>query len=314
MCQASLTWAVKKEGSIEEEEWVRLFREAGLTASTYGLRNAAILDSGATIHIFNEIVRFSHYRTEPTGDVIIIGKGQVPVIGYGDVRIEVQNGRRRVILKLRDVAHCPDFVTNVVSLERLNEEGLYWDNRASRQCIRRETDGSVVCQVSRQLGQYVLEYLSPNLGRAALYARHTAFDSWAARIPSEADGETWHQRLGHPGKEALQRTVEACSGIKIRGPALVECDECAKAKITRQIRRAPRNEANEADPGTRIELDFHEFGPGRSGMNHLMLLTDRASGLAWDYYLPNRNIDNQNRAAAQQVGRRAKRRSSLRPG
>jgi hypothetical protein len=97
MCQASLTWAVKKEGSIEEEEWVRLFREAGLTASTYGLRNAAILDSGATIHIFNEIVRFSHYRTAPTGDVIIIGKGQVPVIGYGDVRIEVQNGRLTVI-------------------------------------------------------------------------------------------------------------------------------------------------------------------------------------------------------------------------
>jgi hypothetical protein len=54
---------MEEQVSIEEEEWARLFREAGLTSTTqYGLRNAAILDSGATIHIFNEIARFSKYR------------------------------------------------------------------------------------------------------------------------------------------------------------------------------------------------------------------------------------------------------------
>ena len=90
---------------------MKLFKEAGMTTTTqYGLRNAAILDSGATIHIFNEIARFRNYRAAEPGDVIIIGQGHVPVLGYGDVQVQVtrwDNGSS--ILRLRDVAHCADF-------------------------------------------------------------------------------------------------------------------------------------------------------------------------------------------------------------
>jgi hypothetical protein len=269
---------------------VKLFKEAGMITTTqYGLRNAAILDSGATIHIFNEIARFRNYRAAEPGDVIIIGQGHVPVLGYGDVQVQVtrwDNGSS--ILRLRDVAHCADFATNVVSLDRLNDEGICWDNRADWQCLRREFDGSVICRITKHLGQFVLEYLPPSLDRAALHARHAAFDSWAARPPSQVDGDTWHHRLGHPGSEALQQSVHASTGMKIHGPTMVECDECAKAKITKQIRRTPRNKANEADPGRRIGIDFHGFDTGINKMNHLMLLTDRSSGFMWDYYLPDR--------------------------
>jgi len=242
---------------------VKLF-EAGMTTTTqYGLRNAAILDSGATIHIFNEIARFRNYRAAEPGDVIIIGQGHVPVLGYGDVQVQVtrwDNGSS--ILRLRDVAHCADFATNVVSLDRLNDEGICWDNRADWQCLRREFDGSVICRITKHLGQFVLEYLPPSLDTAALHASHTAFDSWAARPPSQVDGDTWHRRLGHPGSEALQQSVHASTGMKIHGPTMVECDECAKAKITKQIRRTPRDKANEADPGRRIGIDFHGFDTG----------------------------------------------------
>jgi len=54
----------------------------------YSLRNSAILDSGANIHVFNQLTRFQNYRTAPTGDYVATPDGEAPVLGYGEVDIE----------------------------------------------------------------------------------------------------------------------------------------------------------------------------------------------------------------------------------
>ena len=41
-------------------------------------------------------------------------------------------------------------------------------------------------------------------------------------------------------------------------------------------------------PGYRLSVDFHDFTKGMGGLNSLILITDRWSGLHWDYYLSNR--------------------------
>jgi hypothetical protein len=97
----------------------------------YPLKNSAILDSGTTIHIFNEITRFLRFQTAPVGDFVWAGEHKVKIQGYGDVDVEIQSSKGKRILRLFDVAFCEDFACNLVSLRQLHKHGYWWDNRPS---------------------------------------------------------------------------------------------------------------------------------------------------------------------------------------
>jgi hypothetical protein len=82
--------------------FVTVRSETAFSIAQYPLKNSAILDSGTTIHIFNEISRFLHFRTSPQGDFVWAGDSKVKVLGYGDVDIETQGKR---ILRLAETRH-----------------------------------------------------------------------------------------------------------------------------------------------------------------------------------------------------------------
>ena len=65
----------------------------------------------------------------------------------------------------------------------------------------------------------------------------------------------------------------------------MECDACGQGKAKRKIRRAPKD--LHEGPGYRLAIDFHDFNQAK-GFTSLMLITDRWSGLCWDYYLSDR--------------------------
>jgi hypothetical protein len=106
----------------------------------YKLKNSAILDSGATHHIFNELSRFLNFRRADVGDYVWAGDRKLPVLGYGDIDIQVRNslGQLRV-LHLKDVLYVPTLATNVVSLRELKRNGYYWDTRPVITIIRRNS-------------------------------------------------------------------------------------------------------------------------------------------------------------------------------
>jgi hypothetical protein len=81
-------------------------QKGSFSLTEYPLKNSAILDSGSTIHIFNEISRFLNFRTADPGDFVWAGKEKVPIQGYGNVNIEISGPKGKRILKLYDVAFC----------------------------------------------------------------------------------------------------------------------------------------------------------------------------------------------------------------
>ena len=121
-------------GSIKSAFFVRKqLDKAAFTVDQYPLKNSAILDSGTTIHIFNELSRFNEFRTADPGDFVWAGETKVPIQGYGNVDITVKAPGARTnakkILRIRDVAYCQDFAANLVSLRQLHKMGIWWDNR-----------------------------------------------------------------------------------------------------------------------------------------------------------------------------------------
>lgn len=255
------------------------------SAARYPLKKSALLDSGATIHIFNDIDRFEDYRPAEPGDFIYAGQQQVPIQGYGHVNIHTQGRRGVVVIRLRDVAHCENFPCNLVSLRQLHKRGYWWDNRLQFNCLRTSSN-EAICKLVDRYGQFIIEDVPEEMPESVFAAQRHRFNSWTERRPAPATARVWHLRLGHPGPQALERLVNTSRGVRIKGITTVECDDCAAAKIRRQIRRQPRDVGE--GPGQRLAIDFHDLPKDPDGRNSVMLITDRWSSFIWDYYLVER--------------------------
>jgi hypothetical protein len=250
--------------------------KATFSSVQYPLKHSAILDSGTTLHIFNEISRFLRFRTAPTGDFVWAGDTKVKIQGYGDVDIEIAGATRKQVMRLSDVAFCEDFACNLVSLRQLHKQGYWWDNRPKYNHLRRSSDDSIVACLQSYYNQFVLEYIPYNVSRAAFHARRNKFNSWTQRRPVTSDAWKWHLRLGHPGPEALDHLVVCSQGARIRGPNTVECENCGCSKAKRQTSRAPRDILE--GPGLQLAVDFHDYNKNSKGFKSLMLISDRWSG------------------------------------
>jgi hypothetical protein len=98
---------------------------AALSINNYPLKHLALLDSGSSIHVFNEIERFMNFRRATVGDFLWADTYRVPVLGYGEVDIEIYGlGRKLQIFRLYNIAYCKDFVANLISFQQLRKQGI----------------------------------------------------------------------------------------------------------------------------------------------------------------------------------------------
>lgn len=258
--------------------------------SAYPLRNSSILDSGTTLHLFNEITRFKSFAPSYEKEVVYAGSSHLPILGYGEVDLELRNLENKPrLLTLKRVAYCPKIGTNLVSLRRLRQQGYWWDQR-NKDDILRHNSGQALCRLTQHWDQYVLEYLPESMNRASFVARRLQYNSWTERKPKRDSAIKWHRRLGHPGPRTLEHLVNRSKGARIRGITTVECDICGIAKMKRQEHREPRERTSK--PGERVSIDFHDYPIGICGYTSAAIITDRCTGLMWDYYFDNRKDNN----------------------
>ena len=262
---------------------------AAVPIDQYPLKNSSILDSATTIHIFNEIARFIDFHTAPDGDFLWVGDSRVPILGYGDVDIQIEGPKgKSQVLRLYDVAYCENFAANLVSFRQLQNQGYWWDTRPRYNCLRRGDD--TVLAILREYystintSSNIFQMIIHTYTQMAFYIRRHKFNSSTERRPVTDDAMKWHLRLGHTGPQALEHLVNASKGVRLSGIKTVNCDSsCGMAKAKRPIRREPRGFKEE--PGVQLALDFHDYLDGYGGYKCLLLITDRWSGCSWDYYL-----------------------------
>jgi hypothetical protein len=125
----------------------------------FPLKDSFLLDSASSIHVSHDRLRFSNFRRPPqaVGHYALCGSGTVAIHGYGEVDVVVTNqkGRKR-ILRLHNVAYCPQFPTNIVSLQLLEDRGIDWKHREGEMTIR--GDPEAFGNTRRIHSQYVMEY------------------------------------------------------------------------------------------------------------------------------------------------------------
>ena len=231
------------------------------TTDEYPLLKSSILDSGTTLHIFNDLSRFYNLRKAPRDHVIVAGNSRIPILAYGDVDLLVKGPYGPLVLRLRHVAYCTDFQCNLVSFAKLRERGYYWDTRQNLLLRENET---VLCRLDTIEGQQVLEHIPVNTrgGQSAFKAyqqrrlRRTTRDP---RPDSVADGHLWHLRMGHIGPWALHHLGKSVLGARLRGPCTTECTECTLAKIKKQISRRALERSVVNKPCYEVHIDWTDL-------------------------------------------------------
>lgn len=195
------------------------------------------------------------------------------------------------MIRLHDVALCEKMACNLVSLRLLRKKGYYWDTKSDPTTLKRKDD-SIAGVLDETMDQFVLEHLPEAMPKAAMFAQRNRYNSWTKRKPMVGDSMRWHLRMGHPGPQTLQHLVNSSEGVRIRGLTTVECQACGVSKAKRAIRRQAREV--EQEPGARLAIDFHDYEPDDKAFCRQMLVTDRFSGMIWDYYLKDHSAESIN--------------------
>ena len=276
-----------------------IFYSIYVTVTDFPLKYSFILDSGSSIHVSRTLSRFTNFRKAPAGHYAVCGSGTVTILGYGEVDIQLtdQKGKRR-ILRLHNVAYCPDFPTNLVSLRLLETRGIDWKHRNGELIFR--GDFEVLGNTKRIHNQYILEHnengsVSPihtvlTTSSANNRPRRFTRQSTRPRQPAWATSDIWHKRMGHLGQAALAKLGTETIGVRLRGPSTSQCQDCAMAKITKQISRRP-DPHKSTKPFHTIHVDWFDLEEGWDGyqpdgriVRRCMIMTCEATGMTLAYF------------------------------
>jgi len=259
-------------------------QDTSFSKSSYSLANSFILDCGSPIHICNDLNRFDQetYQKQDRVEPVLTGDSCSYVEGYGSVNININTPIGQQLFQLRNVAYIPGFHTNVVSHRKLRQAGYHWDDVNLR--VKQDNTSETVFYVEEVHEQYVVEH-NPHSATAAF-----PVSSRAPRPPREADAYRWHLRMGHLGKEALERLMSNVYGVKIRGPIIFNCEACVQGKAKKNIsRRQPARMAPR--PLWRIHFDLFHLENAYNQMRYALVIKDEFSGYIWVYVQPGKTQD-----------------------
>ena len=115
----------------------------------------------------------------PEGDYLWVGNTKVPILAYGDADICIQGPQDTMkIMRLFDVNYCEGFATNLVSLQRLQSLGYYWDNQIGYNSLKRGLN--VAAYLKDKHSQFVLEDipLDKPFMKQAFYLQWNLYNMW----------------------------------------------------------------------------------------------------------------------------------------
>jgi hypothetical protein len=143
------------------------------------------------------------------------------------------------------VAYVPNFHWNSINTDSLEKQGLYFNTRA---CWTEYSDGPNAFKTTKQGAFRVIE-LYTNSSVFNVETHHAAARAFAttrkSRTPHVAmvSMDTWHARLGHIRKDALEHVPQAVEGVALCNHNFERttdlCPKCQLGQAHQQISRIP---------------------------------------------------------------------------
>ena len=281
--------------------------------------NYSLLDSAASVHVFHNKDKFTHFKRATRGQGLLCGTEVIMIEGWGEISLPLRIGNQTSILILKDVAYVPNFPLNLVSLGCLEDKGYRWHHWSGE--IRNKNTSRIIGSTSRQGNNYKIGNFETGIGTALVtlairpQSRYIIghddkkkgqmapmistfssmiVDKEAARsynqLHAVASPDIWHRRMGHIGPLGLYKLGKECLGVRLRGKKMSQCPHCALSKISQQIsRRSPANKATR--PFYRVFVDWLDLEEGWDSyqgdgaiVRRVMVVICEATGMAITYF------------------------------
>jgi len=160
------------------------------TASNYELRDSVILDSGTSLHVFNDRARFIS-DIEPTSERVYMGSHIEEVVGYGTAAVTIDHPKGKRQIQLSGAAFIPGFHTNLVCLNKLNDKGVYWNNKENTLFYG---DNETYAYCGRHCGRNTIECneLRRYSPEASFATQSKPVKHSSKPLLNQAEGHIWH--------------------------------------------------------------------------------------------------------------------------
>ena len=161
----------------------------------------AILDTGATMHIFGDKSLFSSLRK--TSDYNVQGvSGLATAEGIGTIPLSANHEGIQVEFNLRDCLYVPGLSHNLISCHRMLQSGANVEFTAREASISAPWMKQRIVAVCQD-GLWVFEFTSNLQAQHALVAPR-------ATTSASATPETWHKRLAHSPLSGDLKKLRLC--------------------------------------------------------------------------------------------------------
>ncbi|POS82347.1 hypothetical protein EPUL_006225, partial [Erysiphe pulchra] len=247
------------------------------SASSCSLFNSVILDSGTNVHVVNDAMahRILNSREATSADKVFSGDGVLQATAIVQAEVHVKLGERSKVLTLNEAFFIPGYMTNLVSLKRLNSVNIHHDSSNPLQLYyfaNNERRAWIDLTVS-QSGHWVLEDLSKPIKNSSFAAKSSS----APRKSLVTSPSRWHRILGHPGVKAIEslpQNVVGCEFDSKEKISTVDCESCLIAKAKAVVsRRTEKNREisiiNEKSHMVVVSWDITEFTVGLEGSKYM---------------------------------------------
>jgi transposase InsO family protein len=226
-----------------------------------------VLDTGATNHMTGSRCLFAELDTVVTGTVRFGDGSVVDIKGKGAILFALKSGEHR---RLDGVYYIPRLMTNIVSLEQMDEEGL---KVIIEEGVLRlfNLQRRLLAKVYRSPSQLYL--LDMNIAASVCLTARVGDVAWR-----------WHERYSHLNFQALRKLEreEMVCGL----PSIDRVDQVCEDCILAKQKRAPFPQAAKYRAQEELELVHGDLcgpisPPTPTGNAYFLLLVDDMSRFMW---------------------------------
>ena len=246
-----------------------------------------ILDTGATDSMFCSSVSMTDAKVLNTKGISTAGRDVLASPTQGDVRLYSGTGHVFNILGAYQHAFLNKNLLSVSQLVHLPSiSKVVFDADGGRVF---DSDGNVVLHAEEENGLYRVSLIQRGSGGStgSLHAKVSDHDLYGR----------WHERLGHPGQQAMQRlitsgAVQGLEGVPVNKE--LKCSSCVEGKLARKphSHQTPQEFLASA-PLDRVHADLHGplQQPTMEDYFYVLVIVDEYTGYNWLYLLKSKEGD-----------------------
>jgi len=185
------------------------------------------------------------------------------------------------------VYYCPDFFTNVVSLNILRGKGAFFNGLHNTINFVKDRAEIAYVPCVNGLNTFILvdNPTEVPFAMALATARSRLYEKG---VLAKATMETWHKRLQHLPSNQIRQLARSTKGIVVTEDKPFHCEDCHLGKAKKQISRRPQRCSNRIFKKVHVDIVGPLKHKGLHGEKYWVLFTDNQTRFRWIYCISNR--------------------------